>query len=792
MGAQINPPLGPYVNPTPADFAQSTSFSTNDLLVATDYFYWYDIYSQAHIRNPDGSDALTDHPASMVDFSYTSSAWHRAQLTNMTDAGIDLLLAVSWGAPSERDPLASANYWSFSGLGPLVAAREELLQERKRPPCIGMFYDTSTLQYNSWGLHLDLTTAYGREWFYESIRDFFSLIPPKHWAMIDGHPIVFLYSSSFAAKYDQTCIDYARQCFARDFSGRTPYIVREISWQVRADNVYQWGGALGLKNPGVATLGPGYNDSAVPGRVPLVVSRDNGDFYKRNWIRFLQNPSKIVVLETWDEFHEGTDIADSAEYGRAYLDLSLQYVQMFRQGIRPGFPRGPFTDVKLVSITLQQTNLESGLYQFDLADGATSPTNVAGRPCRAVAATGYPGRYIYFRVDDSFKWSTAMRADVQVDYFDSPAGTFWLEFDGSDLSAPFQGSYSPSAQTVSLTGSGTWRSALFSLTGAKFLNSQNGGADFRIALSGTQLFVCQVKVIRPGLPEEAGQVVMGFQDDFSGATRSTNWVTAGSGGDVFRQTNGVLKVHATSGGPSQLLAMPAPSPESAQEILARVRIAEFSGGYSALGGVAATLDTNVGSGFQFYFTATSGLVPELNLYDRLLPLQPAQNFPWMTNTWYWVRLRHQTNASAGAADVLAKIWHADGLTSEPPNWPWIWDYFPQHPARTGLAGIIAGSGPKPAELEFDYFLLKSPSLPSITARLPVYKPAQTTLRVFRSPSLVLEIDGEPGGAYLIEASTNLVTWQGETAVVLTNGTARLNVQPSTLDRDRFYRARFLQ
>ena len=47
--AEINPPLGPYVHLTEADFADSSSFSTNTPLAATSYFYWYDIYSNAHI-----------------------------------------------------------------------------------------------------------------------------------------------------------------------------------------------------------------------------------------------------------------------------------------------------------------------------------------------------------------------------------------------------------------------------------------------------------------------------------------------------------------------------------------------------------------------------------------------------------------------------------------------------------------------------------------------------------------------------------------------------------------------
>jgi len=58
-----------------------------------------------------------------------------------------------------------------------------------------------TYHTNQWHQHLDLTTDYGRQWFYATIRDFFSMVPPKHWAMIDSKPIVLLYSAAFNAAY---------------------------------------------------------------------------------------------------------------------------------------------------------------------------------------------------------------------------------------------------------------------------------------------------------------------------------------------------------------------------------------------------------------------------------------------------------------------------------------------------------------------------------------------------------------------------------------------------------------
>jgi hypothetical protein len=271
---------------------------------------------------------LTTHPPTLEDFSYKSTKWHKQQLRDMMAAGIGVVLPVFWGAPSEQDPKAHL-HWSYAGLPHLVQAREELLEEGLSPPRIGLFYDTSTLQFNEWGYHADLTTEYGRQWFYATIRDFYSMIPPKHWAMIDGRPIVLLYAAAFAKKHDQSVIDYTKAQFADEF-GRIPYIAAEVSWNVKADNKVAWGGALGLKQPGIASLGPGYDHSAVKGRSPLVVDREGGKFYENQWEKFLKEPAKMVVLETWNEFHEGTDIAESREYRRQYIELTRKYTDRFK------------------------------------------------------------------------------------------------------------------------------------------------------------------------------------------------------------------------------------------------------------------------------------------------------------------------------------------------------------------------------------------------------------------------------------------------------------------------------
>jgi hypothetical protein len=488
--------FGPFIRLQEQDFRESHSFRTGDRLVGTYYFYWYDIETKSHIIDHDGTDALTTHPLSLEDFSYKSVRWHRQQLEDMMAAGIDLLFPVFWGAPSEQNKQAGL-HWSYAGLPHLVQAREDMLRQGDRPPGIGLFYDTSTLQYNAWGQHIDLTTDYGRQWFYATIRDFFALIPPKHWAMLDGRPMVLLYSAAFAKKHDQTCIEYVKEQFPKDFGGRVPWIAREISWQVRADSTVAWGGALGLKNPGVASLGPGYDHSAVPGRAPLVVDRQDGKFYEENWQRFLRRPASLLMVETWNEFHEGTDVCASREYGRQYIKLTRKYADHFKQGWIPPWPQGPHTGAPSVRLTLGAHNLEQGLSQVENEDGMTEPVTLAGREARAIQPTLGPGRYVYFSVHDSFKTPGAMNLELTVEFLDAAAGELGVEFDGSDLAAPFSGAYSRSPHTVKLTGDQTWRTVQFPLPRALLLHSQNRQADFRLVVLAPQFVVRQVTLRRP-------------------------------------------------------------------------------------------------------------------------------------------------------------------------------------------------------------------------------------------------------------------------------------------------------
>lgn len=503
-------PPGPHFKLTSQAHADADTFESRQPIVGTTYFYWYDVYSGDHVYDPDGTDALTTHPPKqmMADLSYRSPNWHYSQLRDVGQARIDFIMPVFWGVPGQYDG------WSFIGLPPLVQGHDRMLAEHRAdpsipaPPMIGLFYDTSTLRVNDAapdgsGVHIDLTTSRGRDWFYVTIRDFFSMIPPAKWARIDGKPIVFLYAASFAEAVDGNLFDDTRRRFEADF-GTGLFLVRHADWPGRADAWYRWGGAFGLTvGDQVAGIGPGYDHSAVPRRKPLVVPRRAGRFYREQWEKLLgMQPLRrpwIVHLETWNEWHEGTDIARSDAWGTRYIALTSRYGELFRAGSRMR-PTGEYVNSSRVrwsgGIIAGLTLLPSG------GDGCWERRVIDGAPAVVTIPSDrdLPARYVYFDIDNSYAFDEMDRAaEVTVVFRDDGCERLRVEYDNGDPDAgPMGGAFRPS-RWVELTDAGTWRIVKLQLPDVRFSNRTNG-ADLRLRPAGGDRRLTVREVIVRKLP----------------------------------------------------------------------------------------------------------------------------------------------------------------------------------------------------------------------------------------------------------------------------------------------------
>lgn len=82
-----------------------------------------------------------------------------------------------------------------------------------------------------------------------------------------------------------------------------------------------------------ATVLPGYDDTHVrqPG---LAYPRDGGETYRKTWEAALLSHADWVLICSWNEWHEGSEIEPSVEYGDLYIRLTAEYANSFKAGER--------------------------------------------------------------------------------------------------------------------------------------------------------------------------------------------------------------------------------------------------------------------------------------------------------------------------------------------------------------------------------------------------------------------------------------------------------------------------
>ena len=76
--------------------------------------------------------------------------------------------------------------------------------------------------------------------------------------------------------------------------------------------------------PVLFTVACGYDDRKIryPGNL---TDRENGAYYRRQWETALAGEPDVVVINTWNEWAESTNIEPSVEFGYKYLELTLTY-----------------------------------------------------------------------------------------------------------------------------------------------------------------------------------------------------------------------------------------------------------------------------------------------------------------------------------------------------------------------------------------------------------------------------------------------------------------------------------
>jgi hypothetical protein len=80
----------------------------------------------------------------------------------------------------------------------------------------------------------------------------------------------------------------------------------------------------------VATVMPGYNDLKTGRADAFVREREDGQFYQDTWQAAMESGADWVVITSWNEWVEGSQIEPSVSYGNLYLDLTRELAAQFR------------------------------------------------------------------------------------------------------------------------------------------------------------------------------------------------------------------------------------------------------------------------------------------------------------------------------------------------------------------------------------------------------------------------------------------------------------------------------
>lgn len=152
-----------------------------------------------------------------------------------------------------------------------------------------------------------------------------------------------MYGSNWFARTAQSCIDACTARFEAEFN-HTLIFVGTDSWQEECpqlEGYYRWGTAVAgmvsydFSPIKIASLGPGFNNGNASygavcqvGQDPILTPR-SPEFYSDNWTAAIEKDPNWIIIETWNEMHEGTPICRTTEFGDEYINLTAQFSQIF-------------------------------------------------------------------------------------------------------------------------------------------------------------------------------------------------------------------------------------------------------------------------------------------------------------------------------------------------------------------------------------------------------------------------------------------------------------------------------
>lgn len=175
------------------------------------------------------------------------------------------------------------------------------------------------------------------------VRD--TLEPHSAFARLNGKPILFFWRQQVRSvdewaeirravdpNHDQIWIaEGVNIAYQRVFDGHHLY---SIAWSPDVNyTLNDWSKRVrraGTDKLWVATVMPGYDDTRTTRSDRFARNRDDGNFYRATWNAALSSKPDLLIITSWNEWVEGSQIEPGVSYGGKYLDLTREYAAQFK------------------------------------------------------------------------------------------------------------------------------------------------------------------------------------------------------------------------------------------------------------------------------------------------------------------------------------------------------------------------------------------------------------------------------------------------------------------------------
>lgn len=91
----------------------------------------------------------------------------------------------------------------------------------------------------------------------------------------------------------------------------------------------------------VSTVMPGYDDVRIRPTTGYRTSREGGAYYERGWRAAIESKPDWIVINSFNEWPEGTYIEPSVTYGNTFIDLTAAWSQKYTRRTPYVHPRSP-------------------------------------------------------------------------------------------------------------------------------------------------------------------------------------------------------------------------------------------------------------------------------------------------------------------------------------------------------------------------------------------------------------------------------------------------------------------